>query len=140
MMIGTISSGRSSLQLTQAKALCGRLTRPQVTQLDDNIYVRRGNANSGALIVWSPAEGRNCTAEFTSLDGLRQAHPEFEAHSRYLDDYYGAVFRSPELDNFELARGLSEWSAENSLPAEVRQLLGWSPADSRTPGAYPFRP
>ena len=131
---------RPLLQLTQAKALCGRLTRPQVTQLDDNIYVRRGNANSGALIVWSPAEGRNCTAEFTSLDGLRQAHPEFEAHSRYLDDYYGAVFRSPELDNFELARGLSEWSAENSLPAEVRQLLGWSPADSRTPGAYPFRP
>jgi parallel beta-helix repeat protein len=127
------------LRFTQTKKLCGRLTRPQVEQLDDNVYVRGGDASAKTLIVWSPVEGENCTAEFKSLDELRQLHPEFEAHSRYLNHYYGTVFKSPELGHFELTRSLPELAAD-SLPDEVRKLLDWSKADARTPGAYPFHP
>ncbi|MGA3283057.1 MAG: right-handed parallel beta-helix repeat-containing protein [Verrucomicrobiota bacterium] len=128
------------LRFTQTMVLCGRLTRPQVKQLDDNVYVRGGDASAKTLILWSPADSDNCLTEFKSLDGLRQLHPEFEAHSRYWDNYYGSVFKSPELGNFELSQALPVRTAEDSLPAEIRQLLDWSKQDARTPGACPFRP
>ena len=32
------------LRFEQTKGLCGKLTRPQVTQLDDNVYVRSGES------------------------------------------------------------------------------------------------
>jgi hypothetical protein len=67
-------------------------------------------------------------------------HPEFEAHSLYLDNYYGAVLKSPELGNFELVQALPMQMAEDSTPADIRQLLGWSKQEARTPGACPFHP
>ncbi|MGD0351243.1 MAG: right-handed parallel beta-helix repeat-containing protein [Verrucomicrobiota bacterium] len=126
------------LRFTQTMVLCGRLTRPQVKQLDDNVYVRGGDASAKTLILWSPVDSDNCLTEFKSLDGLRQLHPEFEAHSQYVDNYYGTVFKSPELGNFELARALPWAVSADSLPAEIRQLLGWSKQDARTPGAYSY--
>ena len=74
--------------------------------------------------MWSPADGDNCTAEFQTPDELRQSDPEFEAHSRYFDHSYGAIFKSAELGDYELAQPLPE--IEDSLPARVQQLLGWS--------------
>jgi parallel beta-helix repeat protein len=128
------------LQFEQTKVLCGKLTRPQVAQLDGNVYVRCGDADAGALLVWSPVEGDNCTAWFNSLEGLRKLHPEFEAQSQYLANYVGSVFKSPELGNYELARGFAGPAPANPLPAEIRQLLGRPEQDLNTPGAYTFRP
>ena len=124
------------LRFEQTKALCGKLTKPEVARLDDNVYVRSGDANPQTLIVWSPADGDNCTAEFQTPNELWQSHPEFEAHSRYFDHSYGAIFKCAELDDYELARALPE--IEDSLPARVQQLLGWSASAARTPGAFPF--
>ena len=124
------------LRFEQTKALCGKLTKPEVARLDDNVYVRSGDTKPQTLIVWSPADGDNCTAEFQTPDELRQSHPEFEAHSRYFDHSYGAIFKSAELGDYELAHALPE--IEDSLPARVQQLLGWSESDARTPGAFPF--
>jgi len=137
----TASAGfdKPLLRFTQTKVLCGRLTRPQVTQLDDNVYVRSGDGGTEPLILWSPAGGEDCTTAFKSLDELRQVHPEFEAHSQYLDNFYGSVFKSTELGNFELLRAFPESGSADSLPAEIRQLLAWSNRDARTPGAYPLQ-
>ena len=127
------------LRFTQTKALCGKLTRPQVAQLDDNVYVRSGGTGTAPLIVWSPAEGENCTTRFDSPEGLHQSHPEFEAHSQYLNNEYGSIFKSPELGNYELMQAVPVAELADSLPAEIRQLLEWSKPDARTPGAYPLQ-
>jgi hypothetical protein len=139
LLVGSAELNQPLLRFTQTMVLCGKLTRPQVKQLDDNVYVRIGNASAKPLILWSPTDSDNCLTEFKSLDGLRQLHPEFEAHSQYLNNYYGSVFQSPELGNYELAQAFSEPEPTDSLPDGVRQLLGWSKADARTPGAYPFQ-
>jgi hypothetical protein len=125
------------LRFEQAKGLCGKLTRPQITQLDNNVYVRCGDAEAGPLLVWSPVEGENCVTNFNTLEGLQKLHPEFEAHSLYLSNYLGSVFKSPELERFELIRAFPG-PALAPLPVEIRQLLGWSEQESQTPGAYPF--
>jgi Periplasmic copper-binding protein (NosD) len=128
---------RPLLLLQQTNVLCGKLTQPQVARLDDNVYVRSGDANPQTLIVWSPAEGSNCTAEFQTLDELRQSYPGFETHSRYFDHSYGAIFKNTELGDYELVRALPE--IKDSLPVNIQQLLGWSKQDAQTPGAYPYR-
>ena len=90
--------------------------------------------------MWSPAAGENCTVEFKTLEGLQQLHPEFEAHSQYLANYPGSVFKSPELGNYEMSRAYSGAAAAVPLPAEIQQLLGWPKQEARVPGAYPFHP
>jgi len=126
------------LRFEQMKPLCGKLTKPQVTQLDGNVYVRNGDADAHALIVWSPEDNNNCQVEFRTLEEMRKSHPEFEAHSLYLTNCFGSVLKCPALDNYELIRNF-EGPALVPLPAEIQQLLGWTEQESRTPGAYPLR-
>ena len=124
------------LQFGQARILCGKLTRPEVARLDGNVYVRGGNNGDRSLIVWSPAEGEDCTVEFKSPAELNRVHPEFEAHSRSLEDYAGSVFKSPELEDFALAND-SAGEVTDTLPASVQQLLGWPERNSRPPAHSP---
>jgi hypothetical protein len=126
------------LRFEQPKALCARLTRPQVKELDGNVYVRA--ASGGPLVVWSPVGGESCQVELASLEDLRTLQPAVEARSLYLRDYTGALFRSPELSNYELTRPLPGLQPVDDLPAAVAKLLGWPDGEPRTPGAFQLRP
>jgi parallel beta-helix repeat protein len=140
LLTGIEGFNRPLLQCLQAKVLCGRLTRPQLAQLDGNVYVRKDEADGAPLILWSPAEGVNCTNRFLTPEELHHAYPEFAAHSAFLKTDYGSVFKSPELGNYELARALPESGMADSLPANIRKLLNWSKKDATTPGACPVHP
>jgi hypothetical protein len=136
LLVASDSFRKPLLRFEQPKALCERLTRPQVRELDGNVYVRKGAA--GPLVVWGPLAGESCQRELASLDELRK-ESGFEAHGSAFTDYAGALFRSPELRRYELARLLPGLAPAGDLPAEVRRLLGWREGEPRTPGAYPFR-
>jgi hypothetical protein len=125
------------LRFEQSPGLCGRLTEPQVAQLDGNLYVRRGDG-AQPLVVWSPAAGDDCRVEVDSLEGLRRQHPGFEAASVSLSDYAGVLLRSPELQRYELARAVPV-SLAGLVPAEILELLGWKTQQAGVPGAYPLR-
>jgi hypothetical protein len=137
LLVASESFRKPLLRFEQPRSLCERLTRPQVSELDDNVYVRAGAGTP--LLVWSPVAGESCRVELGSLDDLRRQQPGFEVHGLALDDYVGALFRSPELRRYELARLPPGLSAVDDLPADVRRLLGWREGDARTPGAFPFR-
>lgn len=128
------------LRFEQTKALCGRLTQPQVKFLDANVYLRQGDPDPVPLMVWSPAAGDNCTVTFDTPAELQKLHPEFEAHGRYFGSYNGAVIQSPELHRYELIRPSVVAPAADSLPSEIRELLGWPEREARLPGAYPIPP
>ena len=127
------------LRIEQAKGLCGKLTRPPVAQFDDNLYVRRGSNDTGPLLVWGPAAGETCTIELKSPDELTKLYPQFEAHSRYRAKFFGPVFTSSELANYELIPGFAGANAA-PLPSDIQQLLGWSGQTAPAPGAYPSKP
>ncbi len=127
------------LRFEQPKTLCVRLTRPQVKELDGNVYVRAGGGAGQALLVWSPVEGETCQVELASLADLRKLQPGFEARGRSLTDYVGALFRSPELSRYELARLLPGVPAADDVPADVRKLTGWREREPLLPGAFPAR-
>ena len=138
LLVASDAYKRPLLRLEQPKALCEKLKNPQVKELDANVYVRASGA-AAPLIVWSPAPTESCLAEHDSLEAFRKAVPSFETRARYLDASPGSVLKGPDLQNYELLRVLPG-TAGVTLPADVRKLLGWTEADSRSPGAYPVRP
>lgn len=123
------------VQFAQAKVLCGRLTRPQVAEMDGNVYIRRGPATERPLFVWSPAQGPDCTATFDSLAAFRKAAPAFARHSLDVNGWYGAVLRGEPLDRFEPVRSFPSAVA---VPADVRALAGWPASGPLAAGAYPL--
>jgi len=135
LLTATAGFHRPLFQCSQTKAVCGRLTKPQLAVFDDNVYVRSGDPGRDALLVWSPVEGDNCVTEFKTLDQLRSLRPEFEAYSQYMSDYYGSVFKSPDLKNCSLTPG-GRLPESSSLPEAIQQLLGWPKRDAYAPGAY----
>lgn len=124
------------LNFFQSPAVRDRLKDPQVATLDGNVYVRRAGAKPQPLIVWGPVENERGAVDIMDLAELRQVQPKFEAAGRAWPDYRGPLFRSPELEHFELQRAFPGAGTGVALPGRVRQLLQW-PANTATfPGAY----
>ncbi len=138
LLVASDSFRKPLLRFEQPKALCARLTRPQVKELDGNVYVRAGSGEP--LLVWSPVEGESCQVELGLLDELRKLQPGLEARGRAFAGWAGALFRSPELSNYELAKVPEGLPPADDVPAEVARLLGWPAGEPRTPGAFPLRP
>jgi len=128
------------LVFNQQNALIKKLTAPQVSHLEGNVYVRALPAGattaSAPLITWAPVDTATLERPFASLDEFRAAYPKFEAGSLSLAAAPGAVLKSPTLRRLELTQPLT---IEAKAPADVLKLLGWSEADARTPGAYPAK-
>jgi hypothetical protein len=131
---------RPLLQIRQPSFLRQRLTEPQLKHLDHNVYMRRPNAVSQPLIVWSPAATANSLLNIQSPADLTKLHPEFSAHSKAFDNYDGPLFRCIELDNYELLKAFPGSSAASPLPSEIRTLLRRPKKDSHVPGAFPLCP
>lgn len=131
------------LRFEQPKALCGKLTQPQADLVDGNVYVRPATTAGGSplkasgLFVWSPASGETCQVQLATLEEFRKAAPSFEGGGRYVDRQPLSIFRSPDLERYDLRGPLPVDARPVPLPAEVRKLLGWSEAQARTIGAYP---
>jgi len=141
-LMGTIEPFREPLlQFVQYASLCGKLDRPQAKQVDGNVYIRSPfAAASGAtppLVLDAPTLGENCSAKAASLAEFRKLEPAFEKDGVEIDQSPRSVFKGPDLGRFELQRAIPD-AAADPLPADVRSLLGWTPAEAETPGAYPF--
>ncbi|MBV8035730.1 right-handed parallel beta-helix repeat-containing protein [Roseateles sp.] len=120
------------LRIEQAPAICGKVSEAMTARIDGNVYLRSGSGQP--LVGWAPVPGTPCQTQFASLDEFRQAVPGVEIRGRALASDGGAVFRSPELRRFELAR-VPEGVLPLPVPADLRKLLGWSTA-THLPGAY----
>jgi parallel beta-helix repeat protein len=140
LLTGDENYHRPLLAFWQPPSLCERLNKPQVKQLDYNVYVQgEGNA-SQRLILWSPAQNPACQVSFKSPDDLRQMNPQFSANSRYFPNYSGPLFKSSELGNYQLLQAFPGYQAASRIPFEIKKLLGLSEKDTLYTGAYPPLP
>jgi hypothetical protein len=130
---------RPLLRFSQRRNMCDRLTKPQVTQFDGNVYIHAGATGESTLLVWSPVAGDNCIVQLKTLADLHKLHPQFEAHGRVLNLDLGSVFKDPKLGSYELIRDLRP-ASDVPLPVEIQELLGTSGKKKLLPGAYPFLP
>jgi parallel beta-helix repeat protein len=131
---------RQLLFVWQPDPLCKRLAKPQLKQLDYNMYVR-GLDKTRPLILWSSALNDHCQQlALDSPDGIHKLYPEFSANSKYFANDNVPLFKSPELGNYELLQTFPGYKSASPLPAEVSKLLGISKKDIRYIGAYPPLP
>lgn len=135
LLVADSRFSNSLLQVDQSHDLCGKLTQPQLTRVDGNVYVRDEDGSEEPLIAWSPVKGQNCTTEFSTLSDLQEIHPEFETNGKVLNSDLRSIFQSPELGRYQLSGSLPEPSVKTPLPNEVQKLLNRK--KDRTPGAYP---
>jgi len=137
LLVASESYREPLLRFEQPTVLCGTLKKPMTTTVDGNVYVRAGTAGEALpLVRMSPAATDSCTTDVDSLEALRRLVPGMEPGGRQLDLAPRSVFRSPDLSHFDLIRPLRGGA---SIPAEVRDLLGWSEAEAETAGAWPYQ-
>ncbi len=137
LMVGDAGFMRPLLFVWQPAPLCGRLDKSQLTQLDHNVYVREAKKVSYPLILWSPAKNPSCQVGFDNLEDLRKVYSKFETAGHCYAGYDGPLFKSVELDNFELLPGFSASQLGMKLPEVVQKLIGRSGEEDRYVGAYP---
>ncbi|MGB8319778.1 MAG: right-handed parallel beta-helix repeat-containing protein [Ignavibacteriaceae bacterium] len=131
------SFNKPLLFIWQPESICDKINNSQLKELDYNIYVRTSDDTSGSLIYWSPAENNNCRVSLDSPEALHKLHPEFSSHSKYLLNYHGALFKSPELDDFHLLEEFPAANSGNQLPAEIGGQLNQYKTGEHYIGAYP---
>jgi hypothetical protein len=141
VMINNLLAGgegikRPLLAVWQPPSLCEKLTKPLLKRMDHNAYVRHAGSAAEPLILWSPAANEACQSAWTSLDELRNACPGFEAHGLWLDRMEGAVFKSPELGNYQTLKTFPGSSAAGLLPKEAADHLGTQGKTGAAVGAY----
>ncbi len=125
---------RPLMVVWQEDKLCGQLNKPQLKQLDYNVYVRSVESTE-PLMLWSPAADVNCQTKFESLAGLHDLHPEFCANSKHFFNYNGPLFKSSELGDYRLMQAFPASERATTLPDEIESLLGRGKHVGRYPGA-----
>ncbi len=137
LLVGNESFNRSLLFVWQPASLCEKLDKPQLKQLDHNVYARGADKTSYPVILWSPASNENCQVGIESLENLRKLYPEFSANSRFYANYDGPLFKGMELGNYQILSAFAGSKLGVRLPAGISKLLGQSKKDGRYVGAYP---
>ena len=136
LLTGDRDFTRPLLFTWQPPALCQQLTKPLVSHLDHNVYVRAAEKTTSPLILWSPGPGERCQVGFDSLESLRKVYPEFAASSRYFANYGGPLFKSPELGNYQVLPDFPGLKSGTPLPADIAKHRGKSNKDGRYVGAF----
>ena len=131
---------RPLLAFWQQTSLCNRLQKPQVSLLDYNVYVQSEGNRSKHLMLWSPAQNPKCQEKFASLEELQKMFPQFSVNSRYISDYSGPLFKSPELGHYQLLKSFPGCKAAAIIPTDISKLLGLTEENNRYIGAYPPLP
>lgn len=140
LMVASKASLGPMVEVGQSPAVCQQLTRPELSTIDGNVYVRPSTAYAAVaapLVSWVDTNAANCSARFASLAAFRERVPGIEVHGRQLEGSPRSVFTAPDISRYQLRRALPA-SGSVALPPSVREQLGWSKEQAaRTVGALP---
>jgi hypothetical protein len=115
----------------QTATLREELTKPQVTALDHNVYVRRSELGE------TPPSIYGVPTDFQTPADLHSLNKNFEPHSQSYSNYFGPSFKGEQLRRFELLSEFPGAKSAASLPSKVAELLGWDSEPAGFPGAFP---
>ena len=121
----------------QPESICDKINNSQLKELDHNIYVRISGNTPDSLIYWSPAKNNNCQITLNSPEALHKLHPEFASQSKYFPNYQGPLFKSSELNNFQLLQNFPAATSGIQLPDNIGKLLSHYEKGEHYIGAYP---
>ncbi|MDQ8203951.1 right-handed parallel beta-helix repeat-containing protein [Pelagicoccus sp. SDUM812003] len=115
-----------------------RVETPQLEAMNGNVYARTSSRGEQPLFALSSANADEPFRPVHGLVELRNEYPSFEDAGVELLDYWGPLFKSKELLNFELLSDFPAAEHGAELPASAQNLWRKQPSPA-FPGAYPPR-
>jgi parallel beta-helix repeat protein len=137
LLTGDAKFNRPLLFVWQPPSVCEQLPRPQVKNLDYNVFVRGNPTASYPLVLWSPAANGQCQVGFQNLDDMRTALPEFCRHGSYFSGYDGPLFKSSILGNYTILPSFAGSKMGTTIPQDILRDIGRVKKVSGYVGAYP---
>jgi len=123
LLTGDENFKRLLLYVWQPSDLCDQVTDSQLKELNNNVYVRGEDTSGAPIILWSPEKNDECRLIFNSLEEFTKLHPALSKNSLYLPDYSGPLFKSPELDNYQIMIGFPGEKSGAEVPAGINKFL-----------------
>lgn len=108
LMYASADYPRSFILVHQPPKMCEQLTKTPIKEMDDNLYIKVSSKLNPSVMALSPAKNENCLSIFSDLDEVSKMYPNFSKGSIFLSNYYGSIFKSTELGNYELVPEFSE--------------------------------
>ena len=134
LLVGRARRSASRCCASSSRRPCARkLTRPQVTQVDGNVYVRRRTRRRpAARSCGARSRARAARSSSASLEDLRPAAAGVRGARPRLRDYAGALFRSPELatTSWPSVAGPAAGGRPAGRGGEAARLAGGRAADA----------
>ena len=124
LLTGNGNFHKPLLIVWEPDSVCSLLPDPQLKQMDNNIYVRNQDKNNFPLILWSPAKNDKCQQVFQTPESLHKQYPGFSASGQYYPYGLKSLFKSSELDNYQVLSTFPGLKKAVVLPDNVRELLG----------------
>ena len=135
LMVGDADYNRPLLSIGQMPDQCDQQTIPALKTLDHNAYVKLGN-NEEPIIWLSQKLGEDCETTFSSTSELNNKVKNYEKGGISLLNYSGPLFRSIELNNFQLQDGFKGENAAMTIPKEILEVIK-NQSSTKYIGAYP---
>ncbi|MCF3649593.1 right-handed parallel beta-helix repeat-containing protein [Synoicihabitans lomoniglobus] len=131
---GGLLEAHNMVSVTQEAELVDRL-KNQTATFDHNAYVRT-SAGPTELITWSPVATESGQATYATLGDLQDVVETVDPNGVELSDYDGPIFRSMQLQRYDLSPAFPAATAAGTIPGDVAELIGLDPAAGGAPGAY----
>jgi hypothetical protein len=124
------------LEFKQSAVLKERLKDPEAKEIDGNVYVRRARPTVQTFIEWSPVQNEKGLVATTALEEFQKLDSRFEAKALSFPDYWGPLFQSTDLHNFNLLSAFPGSTNGVALAPAIRELWKLKPGQPVFPGAY----
>ena len=123
LFTGDENFDRPLVFIWESKKVCDRFTQPQVTVMNNNVYVRKKVQCSYELILWSPYQNEGCLKGFDSNETLNKEFPAFSKNGVTYTGYNGPVFTDPDKNDLNLSAEFPGINAATDIPEEIVKYL-----------------
>lgn len=125
---------RSAVHAWQPSVMCERLSKPQVSELNNNLYLIEGTSSIAPVINWSPASNDTCTVGINAPEELTALYPEFETESIVQKEQPKSVF--VDFTNYDFNTIDKKVGKPATLPEKISKAMGISNPKTAFVGAY----
>jgi hypothetical protein len=127
---------RTPVTAWQPTFMYERLPNPQLSAINNNLYVFEEKEIGSTLISWSPANNEDCMATLNTPAELTALHTEFATESKFFQMQPDSLFTGYRQNDFSLLPETSALCNGAILPEDIASAMRLSDKEASFVGAY----
>ena len=130
---------RPAISAWQPSEMCQRLNKPQLKDMNNNLFIMESDKQDAVLITWSPANNEACLAELKSPEEINALFPEFSDECNFLKGYSTKLFADFQNFDFSLKGDSATLGKGAIVPEHIANALALKNNTQPFLGAYPSK-